>query len=117
MNTQMNIRIDSQIKQGGDEVFSLVGLTPTQVVRSMWEFAAAHRSDPEVVRELFATHFGQIKDTEKQLAIQELDEAASLCTCLRERFGISAPDHLEELDYEALREQAAYDRLAERGLA
>lgn len=112
MNVQMNVRIDDQIKRAGDEVFGAIGLTPSQVVRSVWEFAAAHHEAPEIVR----SAIGQT-DTASDGVAEQILEASRICERFRERFGIPAPDRLEEIDYRDLRENAMRERMEERGLA
>jgi len=111
MNTQMNVRIDDQIKRMGDEVFANLGLTPSQVVRRVWEFAAAHGEAPDIV----LAALGNVHDVNGKR--EELLQASTACARFRERFGLPAPDRLEEIDYRALREEALYDRMSERGLA
>ena len=117
MNVQMNVRIDDTVKRAGDMAFANAGLTPTQVVRSVWEFAAAHQDNPALVRKLFDEALNGSTDELKRFDLHQIDEASSTCARLRERFGLTAPDALEEIDYDALRMQATYERLAERGLA
>ena len=113
MNVQMNIRIDEQVKREGDEVFGSLGYSPTQVVRSVWEFAAAHRDAPEIVRWALE----EVGDQSPVAGEALLLEASSTCARLREQFGIVAPDTLEDLDYQAIRERAMRERLHDRGLA
>ena len=119
--TQMNVRIDEQLKRDGDTVLASVGLTPTRAVRALWEFAAEHRDTPEIVRDFFENGLKQglenSRETQRRLDLRQLEETASACNRLREQFGLTPPDTLEELDYDALREQALYERLSERGLA
>lgn len=112
MNVQMNVRIDDQVKRAGDEVFDEMGLSPSQVVRSVWEFAAAHREAPEIVR----AALGQTDAIADSIEGQVLG-ASRICERFRERFGIPAPDQLEDIDYRALRESAMRGRMEERGLA
>ena len=116
MNVQMNVRIDEKLKAAGDEVFSSIGLTPSQVVRQVWEFAASHREAPEIVAG--ALQENDIPRTsEKERRVGRIRGASSVCAQLRERFGLKPPDKLEELDYHTLREQAVYERMEKRGLA
>ena len=51
-SVQMNVRIDRVLKSSGDGVFSEVGLTPTEAVRRLWEFASRNRANPPAVAEL-----------------------------------------------------------------
>ena len=51
-SVQMNVRIDRMLKSSGDGVFSEVGLTPTEAVRRLWEFASRNRANLPAVAEL-----------------------------------------------------------------
>ena len=44
---QMNTRLDSVLKQSGDAVFARYDLSPSDVVRAVWSYAAAHQRPPE----------------------------------------------------------------------
>lgn len=116
MNTQMNVRMDAQLKQVGDKAFANAGLTPSQVVRSVWEFGARHIDEPHIIRQAFASKLDLVEKLELDCDIAHIEQATSICSRLREQFGLKAPDHLEELDYRALREEAATERLAERSI-
>ncbi len=43
---QLNTRLDSVLKQSGDAVFARYGLSPSEVVRAVWKYAAEHQSVP-----------------------------------------------------------------------
>ena len=116
MNVQMNVRIEESLKAAGDDVFASVGLTPTQVVRNVWEYAVRHREAPAIVRAALQSSPAQLASLERKQAADEIDEAASLVARFREQWNLPAPDVLVEPDYRALREQAYYDKAAERGL-
>ena len=47
---QMNVRIDEETKARGDEVFARWGLTPSQVVRAVWEYAEEKGEPPAFMR-------------------------------------------------------------------
>ena len=50
--TQMNVRMGSQLKLTGDEALSSIGFTPTQAVRTLWQYAALRGEALEEVRQL-----------------------------------------------------------------
>lgn len=116
MNTQMNVRLDSQLKRSGDEAFANAGLTPSQVVRTVWEFGSRHRDEPQVIRQAFASRLEQLDRIEVETEIAQIEHATSICARLREEFGLTPPDQLEDINYRALREEAALERMSERGL-
>lgn len=44
---QLNVRIDPEVKRRGDAVFSRAGLSPSEVVRSVWSYAAREQTVPD----------------------------------------------------------------------
>ena len=117
MNVQMNVRIDDQLKAAGDSVFGDIGLTPTQVVRSVWEFAATHREAPAIVLEALESPTLAHGLAENNRSAEQIEYASGIFARMRERFNLEPPDRLEELDYREMRESALYERMEERGLA
>lgn len=51
---QLNARMDPELKAAGDAALSLIGLSPTQAVRSLWAKAARRGEDLEQVAKLLA---------------------------------------------------------------
>ena len=49
---QLNARLDRELKESGDAALSLIGFTPTQAVRALWEKAARRGKDLEEVAKL-----------------------------------------------------------------
>lgn len=50
--TQMNTRIDAELKEAGDAVLSRLGYTPSAAVRGLWRFVVDHQDDAAAVREV-----------------------------------------------------------------
>ena len=48
--TQMNLRIDSQLKADGDAVLSRYGISPSRAIRSLWRHLVAKQSLPDFIR-------------------------------------------------------------------
>lgn len=48
--SQMNVRIDEDLRVQGNLALQAAGYTPSQAVRKLWEFAARNRFEPEVIR-------------------------------------------------------------------
>ena len=69
---QLNTRIDSNLKRGGDAVFSRFELTPSEVIRSVWQYAVDNQAPPDFVSR----------------AINE--ESNSKLRCVRESAGMAA---------------------------
>ena len=49
---QMNVRMDTALKECGDAVFANIGYTPTEIVRAVWSFAQRNRQNCSAVEEL-----------------------------------------------------------------
>ena len=47
--TQMNTRIEQDLKQRGDAVLAEAGFSPSEAVRALWKFAVAHEREPKAV--------------------------------------------------------------------
>lgn len=45
----MNTRIDAQLKAEGDAALASAGYSPSQAVRAVWTWAAAHEHDPAAI--------------------------------------------------------------------
>lgn len=47
---QMNVRMNRQLKEAGDAVLSHIGMTPSQAVRSLWEYLVVQNKIPDGVQ-------------------------------------------------------------------
>ena len=66
---QMNVRIDSQLKNAGDRVLERAGLSPTKAVRALWERLASFSDAPEkAVELLFPSEGGSVSSIEAERA-------------------------------------------------
>lgn len=50
--TQMNTRIDAELKEAGDTALARLGYTPSTAVRGLWRFVVDHQDDAAAVREV-----------------------------------------------------------------
>ena len=50
--TQMNTRIDAELKAAGDAALSRLGYTPSAAVRGLWRFVVDHQDDAAAVHEV-----------------------------------------------------------------
>lgn len=48
--SQVNARIDADLKATGDAALAAAGLTPTQAVRMLWSLAVRYQGEPEKLR-------------------------------------------------------------------
>ena len=58
-SVQLNTRIDPELKRRGDAVFAREGLTSSEVVRAVWEYAATRQKAPDCVRKGDASELEQ----------------------------------------------------------
>lgn len=117
--TQMNLRIDSQIKERGDAVLMEAGYSPTQAVRAVWAFAAAHAHEPQVVRDLLQQAEVEL-DPEREARIEAKRAALRQLDDLRSRLeavvGPSKGGCGEHLSDKELLREAMVERWEEKGL-
>ena len=121
---QMNVRIDATKKEAGDNAFAHIGLTPSQAVRALWEFAARNGNDPAALRTMIAELEGEQEDeealSEKERRLKTLHEGWALMDNFRKERGLvcDIPEDDDErmAYYDELREEAYWERLEEREL-
>ena len=51
----MNTRISRSLKERGDAALEKAGMTPSQDVRKLWDFAARNSHNPQIIQSLFDT--------------------------------------------------------------
>ena len=100
---QLNVRIDDSLKQRGDRVFEEHGLSPSSVVRAVWQYAADNKAVPGFICD--ANSEGQLRRREQKRLLA--DSGAGMATRL---LGLSPVDE-DALTYEELRELAYLERL------
>ena len=99
---QLNTRIDPVLKARGDAVFAREGLTSSEVVRKVWEYAANNQQVPEWLLER--------RDDEREARLQAIEEGAGMIRRMAEEMSIHLSD--EPIDYKALRDEM-YDEMLE----
>ena len=104
---QMNTRISQDIKQRGDAVFARANLTPSQVVRAVWQSAADTQQVPECVLSQ------QPLDHNRQERLQAIRQGARLLERFCEDNGLPFTATSEPLDYQALRDEMYDEMLTE----
>ena len=78
---QLNARIGVGLKNDGDAVFAQYGLSPSEVVRAVWSYAAERRRPPDFMLE--PAEVERAAELERRLALVE--EGAGLATRLAGR--------------------------------
>ena len=117
--SQMNIRLDSDTKRAGDAVLAGAGVTPTELIRQLWQKVAQGADDLRQVEEVLAgtspaVIAKQPASPDKLIAMQRGREL--FAQGLRE-LGVSTATTLQFADAEDDRDTyvaALVDRMAER---
>lgn len=109
--TQMNVRIPAEVKTAGDRAFASEGLTPTEVVRCVWEKAASRGRGLQEVLDLVRGKPGE------SVALNLFESASCDVTFQMRGLGVdlSAADAPHPSDDELL-EMAYYEKAVQRGL-
>lgn len=114
--TQMNTRIDDALKRQGDAVFAKIGLSPSEVVRSVWEYAARHAEAPAAVMAALSANAREALPAEASFRAALAESSSNLVSKYRESIGAPTPDKLDTIDYRIAREEAWNEKLQERAL-
>lgn len=110
--SQMNTRIDSALRSRGDAVFARYGLSPSEVVRAIWRYAADTGAVPDFMRREDAS-------CEFEGARARAAEGSGLAVRLAERGGLrleTAEGSLQGATWRELRDAVYDDMLDEMGM-
>ncbi|WP_139652448.1 type II toxin-antitoxin system RelB/DinJ family antitoxin [Raoultibacter phocaeensis] len=108
--TQMNTRIDSALKRKGDEVLAKHGYSPSEAVRALWEYAAAHGTIPDFMAEAETA----AREAERQRKITLAREGAGMALRLAIDKGLVPPGStsvFEDISYDELVEMMYLEKL------
>ena len=117
--TQMNTRIDSQVKERGDAVLAQAGYSPSRAIRAVWSFAASHAHDPEAVKDFLQQAEGGADGSRTEAVeakLQALDRGLRLHEQLERTIGARNKVEHDLPDDRHLRGEALFSRWEERGL-
>lgn len=117
--TQMNIRIDADLKKRGDEALARAGYTPSQAVRRIWEMADRNQNNPQAIRD-WLDPLGKEDEAARQATQDERRAAfledANIISNLYKKLGIVPSNFTREASYKELKELAVFEKMKERGL-
>lgn len=109
-STQMNVRLDSQLKEAGDAVLASLGMTPSQAVRELWQYLTenghmpiAKRNNDEVLPD----------DIRSKASSSHVSEGAALISNYYERFSIPRLSPDEVFDYDELYDQMMSEKFSD----
>lgn len=118
---QMNTRIDRDLKQRGDAALAQAGFSPSEAVRALWEFAAAHRHEPQTVAQILSIE-DLYERKERQRLIDERKNAIRTSiestreAIIKLNITPEAMKEVAEMSDDELYEQELIERYKERGL-
>lgn len=108
-SVQMNVRLDSQLKEAGDAVLARIGMTPSQAVRELWQYLIenghmpAKKNNDEALSD----------DIRSKARLPHVSEGAALVSSFYERFSIQRPSTDEASDYDELYDQMMSERFGD----
>ena len=110
--TQMNIRIESEMKSAGDAAFAEIGYSPTEAVRELWGFAQRNRNDKQAIGDMMrslcdprSVEAEETSSAHRDAEFEEwLERGANLLSAFCVQAGIEPPaiPSLEPHEYDEL---------------
>ncbi|MBR2835575.1 MAG: type II toxin-antitoxin system RelB/DinJ family antitoxin [Coriobacteriales bacterium] len=88
LSTQMNTRIDRALKNQGDTVFARYGITSSQAIRSLWQYAASHDDIPDYLKH----QLSEIEDQKKKQFKALVQKGSGLALRLAVEENLVSPD-------------------------
>lgn len=114
--SQMNVRIDEQVRIQGNQALESVGLTPARTVRDLWGFASRNRNNPVRLKRVLRFLEEAERDAEApQSRLQAVENGWSMADEGLAALGISVAD-VEPIPLDELKEQAYRERWEAKGL-
>ena len=102
ITSQVNARIDAELKRSGDAAMAAAGLTPTQAVRALWSLASRLADKPEKLHEtLFPEERAEREralDDRTRRHLQLVREGAGIMDKALLAQGVTPPAPHEHLD-------------------
>lgn len=108
--TQMNVRLDANLKASGDAVLEREGVSSSQAVRALWEYLAVQDRIPDGLRMVLDNQEFDAKEFERELRLEAVERGANLVSEFYRQFDIPEPDPNREIDYDALLEAEMKER-------
>lgn len=112
---QVNVRLDESLKSAGDAAFAQASISPSQAVRWLWAYAAAHANDGGLERMLESNpEIAQVAEMPPQ---RTPEEKMGGFRAIREQiaaFTAGYPQHIidevNSMSYDDLRAEALWEK-------
>lgn len=117
--SQINARIDAQLKTTGDAGLAAAGYTPTQAVRALWALATRFKNEPAKIRVALDPDGDVTPDglAERKRRLEAAQRGAGLVDSLCKQYGLpGSSSDLASLPYRELRDVLMEGHFAEKGL-
>ena len=111
--TQMNTRIDAELKAAGDAALARLGYTPSAAVRGLWRFVVDHQDDAASVREVIEPDAASALSDEASRKAAAISGLRSLYERTAHELGIPDKAEADLPSWDDLRE-GWYDERLER---
>lgn len=109
-SAQMNVRLDSQLKEAGDAVLARIGMTPSQAVRELWQYLTENGHMPVAKRNNDEALSDGIRSKAR---LPHVSEGVALVSSFYERFSIQRSSTDEAFDYDELYDQMMSERFSD----
>ena len=113
--TQLNVRVDRELKRLGDSALARLGVSASDVVRALWEYLAQAQELPPFMNATVPTGVSEATAEAEAKPAQTPDGAGMALSLARDR-GLATPDapDIQGLSYQELRD-FAFEELVEEG--
>ena len=102
--SQLNVRMDSQLRSAGDAVLERIGVTPAEIVRALWAKIAGGAQECEQVLELLAQKTDPATPSRGDTYIEAIDgwhtELFALAGVTRASYTAPSDEELDEMLYD-----------------
>ena len=115
-STQINVRLDADLKRSGDAALSSAGMTPSQAVRALWQLAASLADRPGALQDILSPGRARAEQREREKAakhkLELIDQGSQLFAAVCRESGIDLAKVRPSGD-EELKRNAYADRYGE----
>ena len=118
--TQMNVRINADVKREGDSILADLGFSPSSAVRALWDYVVSHRNVPPFMRgsvgagAASAAGHAQRSDGEVHTFSSLAEEGAGMAARIASQAGLNL-QLLQDCSYDDLKDYAFDEYCRNRG--
>ena len=115
---QLNVRMDPELKAAGDSVLDLYGISPSEVVRALWEKIALGKEALTQLMDTFAAEPTpeSVKRSKKEYALKMIERIEQRQAEFEKEFGLDPTTYVEltEEEYQELLYEDYLEKWSER---